>query len=122
MKFLASLILCTVTATAFAVDPSIAGTWDVSTNIAGNDGSSVCAFTEKQGSLSGTCTGDDATAHPITGKIDGAKVTWEYKSDYNGTPLTIKFAGTLDSDKQFKGTVDVDPMGVSGDFTAKRKQ
>lgn len=121
MKVLASLILYAAAATALAADPSIVGTWNVATNIAGNDGTSVCAFTEANGALAGTCTGDDGAVHPITGKIDGANISWEYKADYNGTPLTIKFAGNLDSDQQFKGTVDVDPMGVSGDFTAKRK-
>ena len=31
----------------------------------------------------------------ITGKVDGNKVNWSFKTDYNGTPLTISYAGKL---------------------------
>lgn len=121
MKHFGWMFLLAVSTSAVAADLSVAGKWDVSTSIAGNDGTSVCTFTQKETALTGTCTGDDGD-HAITGKIDGNKVTWEYKTDYNGQPLTIAFTGTVDSDKQFAGTVDVEPMGVNGEFSAKRKQ
>ncbi len=53
----------------------------------------------------------------LTGKIDGHKVTWTENTDYEGTALTIKYAGTLAEDK-ISGTVTVDPFGVDGNFTA----
>jgi hypothetical protein len=121
MKRYAALIFLAATASALAADPSIAGKWDVATSIAGNDGLSVCTFVQKDAALTGSCKGDDGVDHPLTGKLEGNKVTWEYKSEYNGQPLTIGFSGTVNSEKQFAGTVDVEPMGVNGDFTAKRK-
>jgi hypothetical protein len=119
MKHLAWLFLCAVAVSAVAADTSIAGKWNVSTSIAGNDGTMVCTFTQKEAALTGICTGDDGN-HAVTGKVDGNKVTWQYKSEYNGQPLTLVFSGAVNSDSQFDGTVEVDPMGVSGDFSAKR--
>jgi hypothetical protein len=119
MKHFSWFFLCAVAVSAAAADTSIAGSWNVSTSIAGNDGSMVCTFTQKEATLKGTCTGEDGD-HAVTGKIDGNKVTWQYKIDYNGQPLTLLFSGAVDSDSRFAGTVDVDPMGVTGDFSAKR--
>ena len=42
----------------------------------------------------------------------------KYDSDYNGTPLTLSYTATLDDTGKFAGTVEVQPFGVSGDFTA----
>jgi hypothetical protein len=119
MKYFAWLFLCAVATSAVAADVSIAGKWNISTSVAGNDGLMVCTFTQKETTLTGTCTGDDGD-HAVTGKIEGSKVSWAYKTDYNGQPLTLAFSGTANSDSQFAGTIDVDPMGISGDFSAKR--
>ena len=121
MNRLVWLFVCMTSTAAFAANPSIAGKWDLTTSVAGNDGSATCSFTIKDTTLSGTCTGEDGD-HPLTGKIDGSKVTWEYKMDYNGQPLTIVYSGTLAADNDFSGTIEVQPMGVTGDFSAKRKQ
>lgn len=119
MKHLAWIFLCAVALSAAAADPSVVGKWNVATSIAGNDGSIKCTFTQNEAALTGTCTGDDGD-HALTGKVDGNKVTWQYKMDYNGQPLTLVFTGTVNAEDQFDGTVEVDPMGVSGDFSAKR--
>jgi hypothetical protein len=121
IKYVVSLFLCAFATTAVAADVSMVGKWDVATSIAGTGGSAVCTFTQKEGALTGACTSDDGD-HVLTGKIDGNKVTWQYVTDFNGQPLTIVFTGTVDSDKQFNGSVEVQPMGVTGDFAAKRKQ
>ena len=45
-------------------------------------------------------------------------MTWKYESEYNGSPLTLTYTGTLDDSGKIAGSVDVDPFGVTGDFTA----
>jgi hypothetical protein len=51
--------------------------------------------------------------------VDGTKVNWSFDSEYNGTPLTMNYTGTLDpATSKIAGTVSVDPFGVDGDFTA----
>ena len=67
--------------------------------------------------LTGTCKSQDKDVE-IKGSIDGNKLTWQFESDYNGTPLTVKYTATLDDAGKITGSVDVDPFGVSGDFTA----
>ena len=106
---------------AFAADqPSLAGKWHVHTTIAGNEYEVTCNFAQKEADLTGTCEGDQGPKD-ITGKVDGDKVTWSYKSEYNGTPLTVNHNGTLKDDK-ITGTVDVPEFSASGDFEANRSK
>ena len=92
------------------------GKWKLQQSIAGNDSNSECEFTQNGGDLTGTC-GGGLGGIKVVGKVDGKKVTWSYNAQYNGTQLTMKYEGTLDAQK-VTGSVTVDPMGVSGDFTA----
>jgi hypothetical protein len=50
--------------------------------------------------------------------VDGNKVSWTYDSEYNGSPITLNYTATLGEGEKFTGSVEVDPFGVSGDFTA----
>ncbi len=115
--FVLSLLLATATAVAFGADaPSIAGKWSVHTSIAGNDNDMLCTFAVKDNEVTGTCSGQLGDI-PITGKVDGAKVSWGVKSEYNGGPLTINYQGTLDGSNGMRGTVTVVEYGVDGDFS-----
>ena len=53
----------------------------------------------------------------IAGKVNGKNVAWSYTTVYNGTTLTMKHTGILDSGK-VTGTVQVAPFGMEGEFTA----
>ena len=97
----------------------VSGTWAVAQNIGGTAVEMKCTITQKDADLSGTCASDQGTL-AITGKVDGKNVTWQFGTDYNGQALTIVLAGTLDTPEKIAGTVDVRPMGVSGDFTATK--
>lgn len=119
MKFLAWIFLLALPMSAAAANVSIAGKWEVATSVAGTDGTAVCTFTQSDTTLSGTCKGDDGD-HALTGKVDENKITWQYNTQYGGGDLTIIFSGTVDAANEFTGTVDVEPMGVTGDFSAKR--
>ena len=54
----------------------------------------------------------------ISGKVDNQKVNWTYKSEYNGSPITLSYAGSVDSNNKMRGTVTVEEYSVEGDFTA----
>lgn len=116
MKKLPLFLLLMPVVVAQAQTPSISGKWKVHQAIAGNESDSTCTFVQTGNALTGTCGGDSGTS-PITGTVDGNKVKWAMKSDYNGTALTISFSGVLASGK-ITGDTTVDPFGVSGDFTA----
>jgi hypothetical protein len=96
--------------------PSVTGKWKIHTVMV-QESDSTCSFTQKDNDLTGTCDGDNGK-FDITGKVDGKKVTWSFKTDYNGNPLTVSYEGKLDSDSKMAGAAHVAEMSLDGDFTA----
>lgn len=112
------LSLLAAAAVAHAADtPSISGKWQVHTSISGNESDAVCTFVQKEDALAGSCATDRGTFE-ITGKVNGTKVTWSYKSDYNGTPLTVAYDGAVSAATAIRGSVAVPEFNAAGDFTA----
>ena len=106
------------TKSALAADaPGMGGKWKVHNNIAGNESDQDCTFTQKGKDLTGSCKGDKDPVD-VMGSLDEKKLTWQYKSDYNGTPLTLIYTATVDDPAKISGTVEVQPFGVTGEFTA----
>jgi hypothetical protein len=116
MKKIIAPLFLVVSASAFAA-PAIDGQWKVHNNIAGNESDQVCTLALKDGDVSGTCKTEQGDA-AVKGKLEDKKLTWQYQSDYNGTPLTLIYTATLDDSGKIAGTVEVQPFGVTGDFTA----
>jgi carbon monoxide dehydrogenase subunit G len=81
------LLLTSAAVLAAAADKgTFSGKWQVLQNIAGNENSQTCTFTQNGNDLSGSC-GSEQNALQISGKVDDTKVTWSYKTEYNGSPL-----------------------------------
>ena len=118
MKILLLSFVAAIAAMAMA-DAPLTGKWQVFTSISGNDSDMACTFTQKDDALTGSCVSDRGTFE-ITGKVNGSKVTWSYKSEYNGTPLTVHYQGDIESATRIKGNVDVPEFGASGEFTANQ--
>ena len=100
---------------------SIAGRWTVNSNISGNISEVACTFEQNDADLTGTC---EAPQGPlaITGKVDGTKVAWQFDIVWEGQPLTLYYSGTLDADAKIVGTVDVQPVAATGDFSATQSK
>jgi hypothetical protein len=114
---LALLVLVATTGLVQAqTTPSINGKWKIHTVMV-QESDSTCAFTQKETELTGACEGDSGKFN-ITGKVEGNKVNWSFKTDYNGSPLTISYQGKLDSDSKMSGSTSVAEMSLDGDFTA----
>jgi hypothetical protein len=102
-----------------ADNASVTGKWKIHSSIAGNESDSECTLSQTDNDVTGTCKTAEGNDAKVTGKVDGAKVAWSFESEYNGTPLTLKYNGTLDSAAgKIAGSMSVDPFGVEGDFTA----
>jgi hypothetical protein len=117
VTLISSLLFIAATSTLAAGAASLTGQWTVHNSIAGNESDQECKFVQTDNKLTGTCKGTEKEVE-LTGSIDGAKVTWKYDSEYNGSPLTLTYTGTLDDAGKITGSVDVEPFGVTGDFTA----
>ena len=114
-----SILLASASALAVPADNvSLSGKWEVHSNVAGNESDVECTFIQKDNDLGGSCATDNGDK-PLTGKVNGPKITWSYDSEYEGTPLTVKYSGTIDSAAaKLSGSVSVEQFGVDGDFTA----
>ena len=122
MKTILPLLFLSAVAFATSTDNvSMTGKWHVHSSIAGNDSESDCTFEQKDANLSGTCTSSNGSVN-ITGKVEGKKITWSYKSEYNGSPLTVTHDGTLNGTDKISGTASVPEYSVDGDFTAIRSK
>ncbi len=120
MKSLLALLVFAAGATLSPAQttPSVTGKWKIHTVMV-QESDSTCTFTQSGSELTGDCEGDNGKFN-ITGKVDGNKVNWSFKTDYNGTPLTISYAGKLESDSKISGSSSVAEMSLDGDFTAVR--
>jgi hypothetical protein len=117
---LLSALLVSSALPALAADnPSLTGKWKIHTSVAGNESDHECTLTQTDDAISGTCTSGEMKEVQVTGKVDGTKANWSYESEYDGSPITVKYSAKLNViDGKFAGTVYVDPYGVDGDFTA----
>jgi hypothetical protein len=116
-----TLALCTLALTLAADSPSVNGKWRVLSSIGGTENEMACMFSQKESAVNGNCTSDRGTIE-IAGKVDGEKVTWSYKSEYQGTALTVKYSGAMASPSVIRGSVEVPEFGVAGEFTANRSE
>jgi len=97
---------------------SISGAWQIKGEVAGNLLNSTCTIVVAESKVSGTCKNSEGKVDPIVGEVKEGKVTFEHGGDYQGTELKIIYTATLPSAKEMKGTIEVKPFDVSGEFTA----
>ncbi len=96
-----------------------AGTWKVVGDVQGVPVNLSCTLAETEGKLSGACIDDQSKSHPVTGEIKDKVVFWAFNSEYEGSPITVNMAGTLDTTgAKMSGTIAVDPMQADGQFSA----
>ena len=116
-KLVIAPLLLFVTSAFGAGTPKVAGQWKVHNSIAGNESDQDCTFALADNKITGNCTAEDRNM-PVAGSIDGSKITWKLETEYDGNPLTLTYTATLDQSDKIAGAVDVQPYGVTGDFTA----
>ncbi|MGA2537746.1 MAG: carboxylesterase family protein [Terracidiphilus sp.] len=97
------------------------GAWAISGDIQGYPLKEDCALTVQQSAVTGSCTTPEKT-YAVTGTIDGGKVIFKHGGEYNGDALTLTYTGAMSPEGLLSGTVDVDPMNVSGTFSAKKAE
>lgn len=107
---------------AFSADGgAFAGKWQLAISVGGTDREFACTLTQTGAEVGGTCQTDSGTVK-ISGKAEDKKVSFAFKSEYSGNPLTVSFSGSLQSEDKMSGSVSVEEMGVGGDFSAVRSK
>ncbi len=111
-----------VSTTAFGLgadSPAISGHWKVHNSIVNNESDQDCVLNQKDNEITGTCKSDQSSVD-IKGTVEDKKVTWQYNSDYSGMQLTLEYTGTLTDSGRIEGSVTVQPIGITGTFTASQ--
>ena len=111
------MLLTLALLTALHAD-SLPGTWKITGDVMGNPLKEQCTLKQEGATLSGSCTNEQGGPYAVTGEVKDGKLTLKHGGDYQGTALTFVYSGTLASAKEIKGTVEVQPFGASGTFTA----
>ena len=96
---------------------TLTGAWHVKGDVVGNAIDHVCTFQQSGTALTGSCAQGGA-ALPLKGEVKEGRVTFQYASEYDGQAITVVYTGSFASTTELKGTIDVQPFGVGGAFTA----
>jgi hypothetical protein len=115
-----SIMLLTFALVAALAAPadSVSGTWLIKGEVAGNPLESTCTLVVADAKISGSCKNAEGKENGVTGEVKEGKVVFEHGGDYNGQDLKIIYTATLPSAKEMKGTIEVKPFDVGGEFTA----
>jgi hypothetical protein len=104
-----------------ADETSLSGKWQIERNAGGNQSRQDCTITQKDSDLTGSCSSDRGPVE-IKGKVDGKNVTFTYKGDSAGGPVTVVYKGTVDSADKMSGTVTAVEFSIEGEFTATKSK
>ncbi len=121
MRLPASILVllfgATLAAAAQEASP-VEGKWKVHTSAAGRENDQICAFQQKGGELSGHCVTPHGKAE-LAGKVEGVDITWTYKTDSEGGPVTVVFKGKVDpAARKMAGSILAVEFSVEGEFIA----
>lgn len=99
---------------------NISGTWKLAyTTPDGPEESTAAIEMATDGSLSGTLTSKRGTGNIISGYLSADKFSFTINLPIEGSPTDVVFSGTFDG-TSLKGTINVEAMGVSIDFTGTK--
>ena len=109
--------LCTAVL-LFALAADVSGTWTFAVESPAGSGEPTFTFKQDGEKLTGRYKGRLGEAD-VTGKVEGDKISFEFKASAEGQELTIRYSGTIESPTTMKGTVEFGDFG-SGTWTAKK--
>jgi len=99
---------------------SLDGEWFVQESSGGSDSARTCTFIQSDAKLTGSCAGKETGTIPLTGRVDGKKVTWTITFKSQVGPVTVTYQGTLDQENRMSGLATNDDYKMEGSFTATR--
>jgi hypothetical protein len=100
--------------------PNLTGTWTTQTEVQGIAVNETCMLKQAaDGIVSGTCD-TPGGKFAVTGKVNGANVTFSHPAAYQGEDMTVSFFGKLDSPASITGSIDMQPINAGGAFAMKK--
>ena len=102
-----------------AAQGNVTGTWTLEMLWPGGRSSGTCTLATDAGRLSGSC-GGDVDQFPITGTVDGRKLSWRADVKQGGAQGRMEFDGEIDdAGTTIKGSCNVGDQ--FGSFTMTKR-
>jgi len=98
----------------------LTGKWLFSVNTDGGTGTPTVTLKQQGDSLTGHYSSQLLGEVDLKGSVKDQKFSFTFRTEVQGTALTVTYSGTVESKDSLKGTVDLGGM-ATGTFTAKRQ-
>jgi hypothetical protein len=99
---------------------NLTGKWTFTVTTDAGTGSPAVTFAQKGDTLTGHYSSQALGEADLKGTVKDNKLTFSFRTNVQGTALTVTYAGTIESSTSLKGTLDLGGM-ASGTFTAKKQ-
>src|SRR5215471_5046122 len=120
MKRVLSILVASTA--ALLAQPTIPGAWTITGDVQGYPINESCTFTQDKDKISGPCKNAEGKTYDTTVTVSEKKVVFTHGGEYQGQALTITYTGAWNDKGELSGDIDVQPMQVSGTFTAKKAE
>jgi len=104
-----------------AQDANVAGNWTLTMETPQGVRDINLTFTQEELELGGTIELMNST-RPLTGKVEGNKVTFSFAVPTPQGTFTLDFAGTVEENKKISGTMNSSGGQFPTTFTAEKKE
>ncbi|MDE1177213.1 MAG: hypothetical protein PW789_11515 [Edaphobacter sp.] len=101
---------------------TVPGSWTVTGDVQGYPINESCSFAQDKDKIAGTCKNGEGKTFDTTVTVAEKKVIFVHGGEYQGEALTLTFTGFMNDKGELGGDIDVQPLNVSGTFTAKKAE
>jgi hypothetical protein len=115
-----ALCLMIASATILFAEPAIPGAWTITGDVQGYPINEACSFAQDKDKIGGSCKNAAGKTFDTTVTVAEKKVIFVHGGEYQGEALTLTFTGAWNDKGELNGDIDVQPLNVSGTFTAKK--
>jgi hypothetical protein len=116
----ALLILAAASALHAQAKIDVTGAWIFSVDT-GTIGTPTVTFKQTGEQITGHYSSATLGEADFKGTLKGQDITFSFSADAGGQAVDVVYKGTVSSNTEMKGTIDVAGGAVSGTFTGKRK-
>jgi hypothetical protein len=98
----------------------LTGKWLFSVTTDAGTGTPTVTLKQQGDSLTGHYSSQALGEAELKGTVKDRKISFSFRVELQGTPLTVSYAGTVEGKDAMKGTIDIGGA-ATGTFTAKRQ-
>lgn len=121
MKIVARFLILLTASGLLIAEQNLTGKWTIHNTIGGEESELQCNVVQSGDVLRGTCKVEGHEVE-LTGSVNGSRVSWQYEFELYGSSMTTTYTAAVTGTKKIRGSVEVQPIGFTGDFEATALQ